>query len=342
MSDGEALATRTNDTPDHEEQIVVGCDLLWSYAQRFSYQRLSDQQPDGSYRLIGLYAGRARRIAATYARFYLEKEEGGDPSKLGRYYWMALGAFASKTVACLLDSWQVEGAYFAGWVTRGTFDAQAIANGLAKGNLWLFGDIAPAHWFYNRYPQNFFEGMGCIHRRNANSLVEPVRTHVNRLPWSAESLPKVNDFRASSELIRGFELVAQIEGMPATATLRKNVQMEHLVAIAEHEQGEVLQPLIYEDPNFSRWTEAQRAWYLRPLSPAYELVFSHQCSQRDNELISKAPRDMVVEDFSSRMDWIQKAAEKFHDLMSERADYMLRELNTMAGWVRSPDARWIY
>ena len=29
-------------------------------------------------------------------------------AKLARYYWMALGAFASKTVACAIDSLQIK------------------------------------------------------------------------------------------------------------------------------------------------------------------------------------------------------------------------------------------
>ncbi|WP_111640711.1 DUF2515 family protein [Marinimicrobium alkaliphilum] len=85
---------------------------------------------------------RARRIAATYARFYLETEDGGDPSKLGRCYWMALGTFASKTVACLLDTWQLNASY----------------------------------------AEHFFDGMACIHERDANDLEDTVRETFNDLP----------------------------------------------------------------------------------------------------------------------------------------------------------------
>jgi len=97
-----------NDIPDKTHVITVGCGLLWSQAQQFAYLRLSDKTGDNEYEFIGLYAARARRIAATYARYYLETEDGGDTDKLGRYYWAALAAFASKTVSCILDSWQVQ------------------------------------------------------------------------------------------------------------------------------------------------------------------------------------------------------------------------------------------
>ena len=333
-----------NDTPAKSQQIKVGCNELWSYAQQFSYLRLSDKQNDGSYKLIGLYAARARRISATYARFYLETEEGGDASKIGRYYWMALGAFASKTVACLLDKFQVQASYFFG-KGLGVMDGHNIANGLGQGNLWLFGDIAPAHWFYNYYPQHFFNGMGCIHKRHCDTLIEPVKTYVKALPWSAKSLGKINDLAASPDLIKGFEFIAQIEKM-APSVARRDKQLKHLLAIADHEQRRVLQPLIYNDPEFNKWTARERDWFkwrvVRWIPPKYELVFAHQCETDDPDLKSSAPNDLIVENEQSRMDWIIEAAGMFHKLMYVKAAYMKNELSIMAGWKESPDAEHVY
>jgi len=334
-------ARAVNDTANQEYEITANCDPLWSLAQEFSYIRLSDQNKNDEHELIGLYAARARRIAATYARFYLETEEGGDPNKIGRYYWMALGAFASKTVACLLDTFQLQGSYFVGWLSFDSLDSRAIANGLAKGNLWLFGDIAPVHWFYNHYPENFFSGMACLNQRHVNKLEAPVKEAVDALPWSAESLALVDHFQPSPDLIKGFQLVVQIENM-ALSKARSKLQIDHLMAIADHEQGAILQPLIYEDPVFSKWTARERHWLVRWAAPRYELVFTHQCSERDTELKSVAPDDMIIEDFESRMKWIEKAAHKFHKLMDTKTEHMLAELNTIASWANSPDARFVY
>ena len=333
-----------NNTPNKTQQITITCNELWSSAQQFSYLRLSDKK-NNEYKLIGLYAARARRIAATYARFYLEIEEGGDKSKLGRYYWMALGAFASKTVACLLDSVQVQGGYFVGWASRDTLDLRAIANGLGQGNLWLFGDIAPAHWLYSHYPQHFFNGMDCIHNRHCDKLVEPVKSHLKSLPWAAKSLGKIKHFDSSEDLIEGFEYIPQIEKM-APSEDRRETQFKHLLAIANHEQGAVLQPLIYEDPDFTRWTAFQRDWFkhwtVRWVPPKYELVFTHECSTDEPELKSVAPDDLIIENFKSRMKWISKAAEQFHKLMKTKNPHMMTELNTIASWVNSPDAEHVY
>ncbi|WP_111640713.1 DUF2515 family protein [Marinimicrobium alkaliphilum] len=322
-----------NDTPAQEYEVTVGCSLLWSQAQEFSYLRLSDKNGDNEYELIGLYAVRARRIAATYARFYLETEDGGDPSKLGRYYWMALGAFASKTVACLLELRRVRLSNTLGRRSMGTFEAHEIAEGLGKGNLWLFSDIAPPHWFYNHYPEHFFDGMACIHERSADSLEEPVQSTLYELPWASESLKRIQQLNASDDLIKGFEYVADLEQTRGRQQ-RLELQFDHLMAIANHEQGEILQPLIYDDEIFSSWTKRQREnFILRWASPKFELTFTHQCTEKDEDLRSEAPKGMVVEDFESRMTWIEQVAEMFHNLMQNRTDYMTSELTSMSEWV---------
>lgn len=322
-----------NDEQDKVELVTANCNLLWSQAQEFAYKRLSDKTDENAYELIGLYEARAKRIAATYARFYLETEDGGDPDKIGRYYWMALGAFASKTVACLLDKWQLKTSY--------AVYIKSIANGLGKGNLWLFMDISAPHWFYNHYPDNFETGMNCAAKRSGNSLEPPVKEVVDTMPWSSESLPLINNMALSDDLRKGFDLIPQIEN-ESNPTKRRKLQMKHLMAIADHEQGVVLQPLIYEDPAFAKWAGVQRWPGMRYLAPKYELTFAHTCEVDDIELKSEAPDDMIIEGFDSRMQWIEQAAGIFHGLMEEKEQYMLQELSTIAGWVNTPDAQNVY
>jgi len=332
--------TVVNDTPYKTHIITYGCELLWSQAQQFAYLRLSDKTGDNEYKFIGLYAARARRIAATYARFYLETEDGGDTDKIGRYYWMALGAFASKTVGCILDSPQIQSSYALGTASLGITDMKAIANGLGQGNLWLYNDIAPAHWLYNNYPEHFFSGMACLHERDANQLVKTVKTYLNNLPWAATSLGRINHLKPSDRILKGFKKVLQIE-RTENPTRRSKYQLEHLLAIADHEQREILQPLIYDDPVFSKWLIRERK-YWRWVAPTYQLVFTHECRESNPQLKSVAPGDMKVEEEESRMDWIEDAAKMFHKLMGTKEAHMLDELKTMATWVNSPDARFVY
>ncbi len=328
----EQPVTAKNDKPNKTEKVICDCDLLWSLAHQFTYLRLSDEIAENEYELVDLFAARAKRIAATYARFYLETEEGGSPDKLGRYYWMALGAFASKTVACLLDSWQLNSMYVA---------FKTIPRGLGQGNLWLFTDVAASHWFYNNYRENFHEGMMCGRSRNANSLEEPVKKITDDLPWAAESIGTINNFVPSKDIIKGFKLVEKIEESSDKKKI-PDLQLAQLMAVAEHEQGAVLQPLIYENPDFAAWARRQRSKWINWMSPTYQLTFTHECNIDDEELKSVAPDGMVVENFQSRMDWIEDAAKTFHDLMLRKKVYMEQELQTIASWVNTPDAALVY
>ena len=96
------VEAKTNEKGLSCVDAACGCGTMWSLAQQFSVERLSSRTGEFKGKLIQDYEVRAKRIAGTYARFYLEMERGSDPSKKGRFYWMALGAFASKTVACTL------------------------------------------------------------------------------------------------------------------------------------------------------------------------------------------------------------------------------------------------
>jgi hypothetical protein len=331
-----------NDEHNKVVDVECSCDFLWSLAHVFCYFRLSKKRSENDYEIIGFFEARAKRIAATYARFYLETEEGGDPSKKGRYYWMALGAFASKTVYNLLDTWQVENSYLFGYVTP--FDQEDVANGLAKGNFWLFVDVAAWHWFYSNHPEDFREGMACELKRSATDLEPEIKQATYQMRWAEESLPKIRHFKPSEHIIKGFDKIIEFESAPEED--KRDIQFASLVAIAYHEQGAVLQPLIYDDPDFSYWTEFERNEYVKFIAPTYQLVFSHKEgieneSERD-ELTSVAPDDLIVENFESRMGWILEAGGKFHKLMHTRKDYMENELKIIAGWVNEKDAWFVY
>lgn len=335
--------TAINDAPGKVVDIICDCDFLWSMAHEFCYKRLSEEISDNEFNFVDLYSARAKRIAATYARFYLETEENGDPSKKGRYYWMALGAFASKTVACLLDDPRVQTSYFVGYLGGEEYlDHEDVANGLAKGNLWLFIDIAASHWLHNTFPDEFREGMYCETKRDASTLEKPIKETTYQIPWANEVLSKIKNFQPSSEIIQGFTHIKNIEGLTKKDDIRKE-QFESLIKIAEHEQGAVLQKVIYDDPDFSYWAKFERHPLVPSfLSPTYQLVFSHHCDIDKPELKSVAPDDLIVEDYRNRMKWITKAANKFHDLMDKNKDYLEQELRAIAAWVNQPDAKWVY
>lgn len=324
MSDATTVKVMTNPTPKSCVTVKCDCATMWSLAQQFSVVRLSTVTGDMKAALIKNYAVRARRIAATYARFYLEQEDGGKPDKKGRFYWMALGAFASKTVACTFEAWQVKGL---GLVSSDTKE------GLGKGNFWLFCDISGWHWYYSNYPRSFDS---CLASRNSDQYVDAVKKQVKQLPWNDKALPKLKGLAVSPYIQTGFAKVKEIEST-SNPTKRRQLQLQHLLDIANHEQGVILQPLIYDDPEFSKWTKVQRWPLVKQAAPNLELVFSHACSTDSANLKSVAPEDTKLEEFRSRMKWIKSAANDFHQLMLKQPVYMEGELKTMAGWVAMGD-----
>ena len=325
MADPTTLEATTNTTPDSCVKVECDCNTMWSMAQQYSYLRLSDETEPFKSKLVKNYAVRARRIAATYARFYLEKEDGGEATKKGRFYWMALGAFASKTVACTLEAWQVR--------TQATLLSSKTRDGLGKANFWLFCDISGWHWYYCKYPNTFDR---CLDSRNATTYAKAVKTQVAKLPWSGEALPKIKQMAGSSHVRTGFAKLKEFENQ-SDVRRRPAIQLAHLLAIADHEQGVILQPLIYDDKDFVYWLELQRNPWVRWASPALELVFSSACSTENLALKSVAPTETKLESLKSRMDWIGKAAQRFHDLMQTDRSYMEDELRTMAAWVTLSD-----
>lgn len=327
MADASTKEASTNTTPKSCVEVNCDCNTMWSLAQQFSTKRLCVETGENKGKLLADYAIRARRIAATYARFFLEIEEGGDPEKLGRYYWMALGAFASKTVACTFETWQVKGMSIA---------IDTVWEGLGKGNFWLFCDISGWHWYHSMYPASFDK---CIHQRNSKNFNKTLKAQIAKLPWSGTALPVIKYFSPSTEIMNGFAKVKEFETTDRDdASTREAIQFDHLLEIAKHEQGVILQPLIYNDPAFAAWVQKQRAWYAEWASPNLELVFSHQCQNAHTEVKSVAPKDTKLENFASRMNWINQAASKFHSLMQQKKTFMHSALSNIASWVDLADA----
>jgi hypothetical protein len=267
---------------------------------------------------------RASIVAATYARFYLETEEFGNPKRKGRYYWMALGAFASKIVACTLKNNALRAANAVG--------IDAVVNGLGKGNFWLFQDIAPIHWLHSYDDSAYFH---CANTRG-EKLYEVMESKLKQLPWAKQALPILQNLKLSSYVQTGMRLVREIEKLPPGTEDYRKKQFAHLLAIADHEQRVVLQKLIYNDPGFAVWLQRQRAaqnaadtllepsrtWpplyvdesmqapalFIKTILPPLELVFAAACETKDPKLKSVAPKDTVLENEESRMRWIKSSS----------------------------------
>ncbi|WP_260411717.1 DUF2515 family protein [Pseudomonas glycinae] len=315
-----------NDPP---RQIEANCAHLWSLAQFQAIKRLSVYRKeyyvfgDTKWMLVGDFSARAARIAGVYASFYLEKEDGGKEAFKGRFYWMGLAAFASKQVKCGLDFTKLATAA----MPIGKPVVDIGKNGLGKGNFWLFQDIFCWHWFYSQYPTKF---VGCAGDRDSEKFEEKIKTGLKILPWAKESLGVIDNFKVKSEVTEAFSYIKKVES-EAPGTARQALQYKSLIATANHEQLNILQPLIYEDPVFQTILDVQKASEGMPLVPLRSAAFSTACDVKDPKLREQMHEGDLYS-AQNRMDFIQKIADKYHALMINRTEYMEGMISEIAAW----------
>ncbi|WP_065424423.1 DUF2515 family protein [Neisseria sicca] len=339
--------SQTNQTPKSCHSEKCTCNTFWSILQQTSYIKLSNKTGNNQYRLEVWYEQRARRIAAIYARIYLEmeKELGGNPNLKGRFYWMGLGAFASKTVAATFDSWITRTGYQGNKIILNYPDAPKSVHIFAKGNLWLFMDVAPWHWAWALSPSSFEQ---CKTSRNASNYVAPVKKALNALPWASTALPGVKGFKLTNEIREAFKYLPDIESLKPYSGKALKLQILHLKAIAIQEQKNILQNICWNHKWMRSGAEAQRFWgrpktFIR-FHSSYEEEMNGLIGKSDKDRynlredpFSYAPKYMKAEKYDSRMEWILDVADKYHRLMSTDSgrNYIERHLRIIATWANS-------
>jgi hypothetical protein len=291
-----AKTTRT-DVP------IVTCACRWRRFQREAEDWIA---PGGQ--LIADPQLRNRRINAAYAQLWLADK---------RFQWAGLAAFASKQVGCgLLHASQtieksLEQMRENAWAPSATSNTDvAMANmvpstsaagagyvhqKLVLGNTALFLDIYPLHRFYS-----------------VNGLAELETCLRNRQKLATESFwPVAKDVGfglAFPEIFRAFKAIeaGDIQGS--------------VLELAAHEQLNILQPAIYQDPVFETALRANQASWVTgfPSGVAEEaqLTLAAQCKVNDSRSIgfsNSAFANLAEKD--QRMEFVRRAAGQFDRLL---------------------------
>ncbi|PBQ21033.1 hypothetical protein CCL09_01435 [Pseudomonas congelans] len=305
------------------------CRQLWSIGQQVAVRRLSVQtrapyQQPPRYQLISDFSTRAARIAGNYARIYLELEPKGKPELKGRFYWTGLAAFASKQVMCALD-------YTTHTKMRKAplmdLPLDSSKNFLGMGNFWLFQDIFVWHWFYINHPEQFFE---CIDSRSIGDCEDSFQASFRKLPWFSVAVPKINNLKVTPYLKHGFELIKKTESM-TTVSDRRAFQYQSLIAIANHEQVKILQPLIYEDFIFRRLLDVQALIEGNWGVPRRLAALSTACETNTKALDTVMTKGELY-DKVDRMVFITEIANKYHEKMYSAASHMNSAISTISTW----------
>lgn len=160
-----------------------------------------------------------------------------------------------------------------------------------------------------------------------------------------DSLVNLRNFKATSDIQQTYRLLTG--EFEAKGALKLQFQKQELVAVAQQEQINVLQPLLYNDPLLKitmdtnhRFSRLTGGW----ISPKLKVIFSREATNDDPEIeaVFDAPAD-TFHQFSGtkkslpnqrdRMEFVAQIAVKFNKLMAARPDYMNGELKKIAGWV---------
>ncbi len=178
---------------------------------------------------------------------------------------------------------------------------------LAKGNMSLFLDIWPLHMFYKKHGLARFKR--CLKERETlrGSVVWPIGD-------------SVQFGRVAGQILQGFEAVDN-------GNITRSVER-----LAQHEQINILQPAMYNDPAFAMLMRAnQFAWALHfPTASAQEvqLVLANHCTvsgaNAQRELFSREPLANLA-DPDQRMAFVLRAADRFDALLRDPVERHLVE-----------------
>lgn len=355
----------------HQSCSIANCACIkmWEILQQKAMISLSNPKDNNNgFKLEAGYEAKARRCAAIYAQIYLE-QLNGKSHLMGRYYWMGLGAFASKTVAAIFDDFIAQLGASADDIIQSlskkkyNLDNYGISgiHSFAKGNFWLFMDVAVWHFAWNLSPADFEK----CHSKRTSENYQHIRKSFDNLPW-VKDINQIKYLESTPEIQKAFLTdLKKIEiifnryktNRIAQFTNARTDLFNHLMAIAKQEQWNILQKIVWNDKVVKKGAEMQRiagipkaqlilSHEYNPAMPkparyrhykVFPTEFSKKISHLPETPISLPPSGTKSEDYESRMKWINLAAEKYHRLMQSEVGraFLETEIKVIAQWDKS-------
>jgi hypothetical protein len=280
----------------------------WSEASSdwLACQREAEEWIAPGGKLIEDRALRNRRISAAYASLWLQDR---------RLQWTALAAFASRQVGCSMahagQAMRDLAARIRSSDTADSFEwlykvmiPALVGSGegylrgqLSLGNLTVFLDVYPLHRYYLRY--------GLARMRETLGARKQIADSAH-WPVGAQVLPFGQPFR---EITDAFAL---IDAGSVTDSVLK---------LAWHEQVNVLQRVIYDDPKTRLALDGNQLGAAVGAWPAQfnpiELLFGSSCaaSGAAGSTAFSSSADAHMYDVGQRMDFVYRAASQFDALL---------------------------
>ena len=187
--------------------------------------------------------------------------------------------------------------------------------------------------------------------KEAYYVMEAEHTELMRMAndqGALASLVSLRRFAVTSSISKAYSVLVD-EYEAGNGKIRIAAQQSELVAIAQQEQINILQPLIYSDPLLKetmdtnhRFSRLTNGW----ISPKFKVIFSSAVtnSNPDLEEVFDAPTGIVdrfagdrksLPKSDDRMEFVTRIAEKFNKLMRTRRAMMEQELKTITAWINA-------
>lgn len=239
----------------------------------------------------------------------------------------------------------------------------------AKGNLWLFMDIAPWHFAWSMSSKSFDD---CKEKRDVAKFTH-IKEEVLNIPWS-NCLSIIQNLKCTDEIRTAFSLLLNIDDVfKRNGKTRKEnfnkastILFDHLLAIAVQEQRNILQELVWKDWKVEAQATLQRytnlpdstlvlssdysvnavkpirksqtilpsAYNKQSIEKTYQGRHAGVLDKLSETVYSEPSATTKVANYDSRMDWIKTAARKYHRLMldDKGRSFLENELGIIAGW----------
>lgn len=161
------------------------------------------------------------------------------------------------------------------------------------------------------------------------------------------ALTKLRSFTVTSSVTQAYKHLVQ--EFDAEESEKTPLQQLELVAIAQQEQLNVLQPLIYDDASLKvtmdtnhRFSRLTGGW----LSPQFKVVYGASAQNNDPtlETVFDAPATILdrftgqiqsLPNPTQRIEFVAQIARQFNRLMATRRSYMEGELKKIMHWMHA-------
>lgn len=344
------------------ENTALSYQQLWALVVDNVFQQLivKDEENDD-------YVDPIILATSLYANLYLENNMHGDKNKQGRFYWAAYSVFthlnllryvmtfSHDTLSVARDEKKFNEIFDLTGLSKEEISAKFacedvmndvhryVIEDIRKYTLWLALDMLSNHYYFQMDEDSLI-------LKNAKKIIfenpdeAAIHYHLADVNWFMEVKDALIHASEMPSLYRAFDLIKNNHNVNIIND--SDALFSHLLAMTEHIQQHLAQPLIYrqQDTLSQIATINQKMRVMTEdkefaLAPCNDTAIDiNTCYPFKNEEIRNPNRIQLsdsdrVNSYAYRMQNIKEEAEKFHYLMQACPDLMQEQITKIASWL---------